>query len=125
MPVKEYHPAWWVRWIGRPLVRGGLGLLFHILAPIKISGKKNIPRKPYIVAINHVSLYDPPFVGVFWPEQLEAMGAVDIWNKPGQNILAVLWGRETSHFSWQYQRTQKACQMQQLKQIPSRTFLSG
>ena len=92
MSVKEYHPAWWVRWIGRPLVRGGLGLVFHALAPIKITGKKNIPRKPYIVAINHVSLFDPPFVGVFWPEQLEAMGAVDIWSKPGQNILARMWG---------------------------------
>lgn len=93
MPVENYRPAWWVRYFGRPLMRTGLGLLFRLLAPVKITGKKNVPRgKPYIVAINHVSLFDPPFAGVFWPEQIEAMGASDIWNKPGQNILAILWG---------------------------------
>ena len=91
--VKKYRVAWWRRWIGRPMVRLLLGALFHILAPIKITGKKNIPfGSPYIVAINHVSLFDPPFTGVFWPEQLEAMGAVDIWSRPGQNILARVWG---------------------------------
>ncbi len=91
--VAQYHVAWWVRWIGRPLVRLVLGGIFRILAPIKIIGKENVPvGKPYLVAINHVSLFDPPFVGAFWPEQVEAMGAVDIWSKPGQNILARMWG---------------------------------
>ena len=60
---------------------------------MKITGKRNVPLgKPYIVAINHVSLYEAPFIGVFWPEQLEVMGAVDVWSRPGQNILARLWG---------------------------------
>ena len=49
-------------------------------------------RTPYIVAINHVSLFEAPFVGVFWPEQLEALGASDVWDRPGQNILARMWG---------------------------------
>ena len=94
MPVKvEYRLAWWRRWITRPLLRLLLGMVFRILAPVKITGRKNVPRgRPYIVAINHVSLFDPPFIGVFWPEQLEAMGAVDIWSRPGQNILARMWG---------------------------------
>jgi 1-acyl-sn-glycerol-3-phosphate acyltransferase len=70
-----------------------LGLLFHILARVKVTGKGNVPLgKPYIVAINHVSLFDPPIAGVFWPEQLEAMGAVDVWSRPGQGILARMWG---------------------------------
>jgi 1-acyl-sn-glycerol-3-phosphate acyltransferase len=91
--VAQYHVAWWVRWIGRPLVRLVLGGIFRILAPIKIIGKENVPLgKPYLIAINHVSLFDPPFAGAFWPEQVEAMGAVDIWSKPGQNILARMWG---------------------------------
>lgn len=91
--VAQYRVAWWVRWIGRPLVRVVLGGIFRILAPIKIMGRENVPvGKPYLVAINHVSLFDPPFVGAFWPEQVEAMGAVDIWSKPGQNILARMWG---------------------------------
>ena len=93
MPVKKYQPAWWVRWLGRPFIRVILGLLFHILAQVKVTGKENVPLgKPYIVAINHVSLFDPPIAGVFWPEQLEAMGAVDVWSRPGQGILARMWG---------------------------------
>jgi 1-acyl-sn-glycerol-3-phosphate acyltransferase len=93
MPVSEYRLAWWRRWLARPLIRLALRLLFHILAPVKITGKKNVPlRRPYITAINHVSLFDPPFAGVFWPEQLEAIGASDVWDRPGQNILARMWG---------------------------------
>ncbi len=89
----DYRVAWWRRWISRPLIRGGLRAIFRLLAPVTITGRENVPRRQaYLVAINHVSLFDPPFVGVFWPEQLEAMGAVDIWSKPGQNILARLWG---------------------------------
>ena len=93
MPVEQYHLAWWRHWLARPLIRGALRLLFHILAPVKITGKKNVPlHTPYIVAINHVSLFEAPFVGVFWPEQLEALGASDVWDRPGQNILARMWG---------------------------------
>ena len=70
-----------------------LRILFHILGPVKITGRENVPfGKPYILAINHVSVFDPPFTGVFWPEQVEAMGAAEVWGKPGQNILARLWG---------------------------------
>ena len=93
MPVMGYRLAWWRRWLARPFVRVALRAVFRILAPVKITGKGNVPLgKPYIVAINHVSLFDPPFVGVFWPEQLEAMGAAEVWDKPGQNIIARLWG---------------------------------
>jgi 1-acyl-sn-glycerol-3-phosphate acyltransferase len=98
MPVEQYRLAWWRRWITRPLIRGVLGLLFRVLAPIKITGKENVPyHTPYIAAINHVSLYEAPFVGVFWPEQLEALGASDVWDRPGQNILARMWGGVPVH----------------------------
>jgi 1-acyl-sn-glycerol-3-phosphate acyltransferase len=77
------------RLVLRPLFRG----LFHILSPVKISGLENVPRRqPYIVAVNHVSLYDPPFAVAFWPETLEVMGAIDVWEKPGQNVLVRLYG---------------------------------
>jgi 1-acyl-sn-glycerol-3-phosphate acyltransferase len=93
MPLERYHLAWWRRWLARPLIRLLLRTLFHALAPIKITGKKNVPRgKAYVAAINHVSLFEAPFVGVFWPEQLEALGASDVWDRPGQNILARMWG---------------------------------
>ncbi len=93
MQVKEYHLAWWRRWLARPIIRVLLRTVFHILAPVKVTGKKNVPFKtPYIVAINHVSLFEAPFVGVFWPEQIEALGASDVWDRPGQKYLAQLWG---------------------------------
>ena len=93
MPVEGYRLAWWRHWLARPFLRFLLRLIFRILAPVKITGRKNVPRgKAYIAAINHVSLFEAPFVGVFWPEQLEALGASDVWERPGQNILARMWG---------------------------------
>jgi 1-acyl-sn-glycerol-3-phosphate acyltransferase len=93
MPVTEYRLAWWRRWLSRPVIRIALRSLFHILSPVRITGRKNVPLgKPYLVAINHVSLFEAPFIGAFWQEQLEVMGAVDVWSRPGQNILARLWG---------------------------------
>jgi 1-acyl-sn-glycerol-3-phosphate acyltransferase len=93
MPVVNYCLVWWRRWLARPLVRAVLRLLFYIIAPVKITGENNIPlHKPYIAVINHVSLFEAPFIGAFWPEQLEVIGASDIWDRPGQNILARLWG---------------------------------
>ncbi len=93
MPVKNYRPAWWRRWLARPFIRLVFGLILRILSPIRILGRRNVPRgKPYIVAMNHVSLFEAPFVAAFWPEQLEVMGAVDVWSRPGQNILARMWG---------------------------------
>ncbi len=88
MPVKEYRPAWWRVWLARPFLRVVLRTVFRVLAPVKITGQENVPKgKPYIVAINHVSLFDPPFAGVFFPKAVEAMGAVEVWDRPGQKFL--------------------------------------
>ena len=93
MQVEAYHLAWWRRWLARPFIRLLLQLIFRLLARVKVTGKKNLPlRTPYIVAINHVSLFEAPFVGGFWPEQVEALGASDVWDRPGQKYLARMWG---------------------------------
>jgi 1-acyl-sn-glycerol-3-phosphate acyltransferase len=93
MPVVEYHLAWWRRWLSRPFMRGALRLLFSILSTVKVTGRKNVPlRTAYIAAINHISLFEAPLMAAFWPEQMEAIGASDIWDRPGQNILARMWG---------------------------------
>lgn len=77
----------------RPVMRPPFRLLFRILSPITITGRQNVPKKgPYITAINHVSLYEAPFIVAFWPTPMEILGAVEIWSKPGQNILARLYG---------------------------------
>jgi 1-acyl-sn-glycerol-3-phosphate acyltransferase len=77
------------RFFMKPLFRG----IFHILARIRIFGKENIPYgKPYVVAMNHVSIFDPPLVAAFWPEQLEIIGAADVFDKPGQGLLLKAYG---------------------------------
>jgi 1-acyl-sn-glycerol-3-phosphate acyltransferase len=77
----------------RPFLRILFRGIFHTLARIAITGAENIPLgKPYVVAMNHVSIYDPPFVAAFWPEPLEIIGAIDVFSKPGQGELLRLYG---------------------------------
>src|SRR5687768_12560864 len=77
----------------RPFLRVVFRGIFHSLARITITGSENVPRgKPYMVAMNHVSIYDPPFVAAFWPEPLEIIGAIDVFSKPGQGQLLRLYG---------------------------------
>ncbi|MCX8061623.1 MAG: 1-acyl-sn-glycerol-3-phosphate acyltransferase [Anaerolineales bacterium] len=76
------------RKILRPIFRG----LFRLLSSIRIQGLENVPKDgAYLVAINHISLFEAPFVVAFWPTELEAMGAVEVWKRKGQNILARLY----------------------------------
>lgn len=73
----------------RPVFRG----LYHLLSRVRISGWENIPaRGPYLIVFNHVSIFDGPLVLAFWPVIPEAAGAVDIWDRPVQNVLVRLYG---------------------------------
>lgn len=96
MEIKEAKPQYRIpghvilfRWCFRPIFRG----IFHVLSNVIITGKYNVPKKgAYIIAINHISIIEPPLVLAFWPIAPEAVGAVDIWAKPGQSTLARLYG---------------------------------
>src|SRR5512147_102814 len=37
-------------------------------------------------------VFDTPFVGAFWPEQLEIIGAIDVFSKPGQGLVLKMYG---------------------------------
>jgi len=79
--------------LSRPITKSVFRFIFHVLARVKILGKENIPYgKPYVVAMNHVSIFDPPLVAAFWPEQLEIIGAADVFDKPGQGQILKLYG---------------------------------
>ena len=79
--------------LARAVLRPAFRLLFHILSPVTIAGRENVPKKgAYLIALNHVSSYDPPFIVAFWPTAPEAAGAVEIWERPGQSILARMFG---------------------------------
>lgn len=78
-----------LRFLMRPVFRA----IFYILCPVRIQGKENIPKNgAYLVVINHISTYEPPFLLAFWPTPLEGAGAVEIWERPGQNVLVRLYG---------------------------------
>lgn len=77
----------------RPFLKTLFRGIFRGLARVQITGKENIPYgKPYIAAMNHVSIFDPPFAAAFWPEGLEIIGAIDVFGKPGQGQLLKLYG---------------------------------
>ena len=64
-----------------------------MLGRVEITGREHVPGNgSYIVAINHVSLYEPPFIAAFWHEPLETLGAAEVWQKKGQRTLARLYG---------------------------------
>lgn len=77
----------------RPFLKTLFRGIFHALVRVKISGTENIPYgKAYVAAMNHVSIFDPPFAATFWPEELEIIGAIDVFGKPGQGQLLRLYG---------------------------------
>ena len=77
----------------RPAIKTIFRLIFHLLGRVKIVGKENIPYgKPYVVAVNHISIFDPPFIASFWPEVLEIIGASEVFEKPGQGQVVKLYG---------------------------------
>lgn len=84
--------------VSRPILKAIFRGLFHVLGRVKISGCENIPfGQPYVAAINHVSIFDPPFAASFWPEVLEIIGAADVFAKPGQGQLLRLYGVKPVH----------------------------
>lgn len=97
MSDKEYRASFGLhlrRWILKTVVR----FLFNILGRVKVTGLENIPRATsYVVAVNHISIYDPPLALAFWPETLEAIGAVDVFDKPIQGQLLKLYGTIPVH----------------------------
>lgn len=73
----------------RPVFRG----IFRLLTRVRIDGRENIPASgSYLITINHVSLFEAPFVLAFWPVAPEGVGASDLWERPGQSLLVRLYG---------------------------------
>ncbi len=97
MSSKDYHVPLGLR-LRRPIAKTAIRWLFKIIAHIRATGLENIPRgRPYVVAINHVSIFDPPLVLCLWPEMLEAVGAVNVFDKPIQGDLLRIYGAIPVH----------------------------
>ncbi|MDO8752782.1 MAG: lysophospholipid acyltransferase family protein [Anaerolineales bacterium] len=90
--MKPYHVPFHIQ-INRGFLRPAIRTLFHILGHVKVFGRENIPfGKPYVIAMNHISIFDPPLVVTFWPEQPEVIGAADVFEKKGQGPLLSMYG---------------------------------
>ena len=90
--MKPYHVPFHIQ-VNRSFLRPAIRTLFHILGRVKIFGRENIPfGKPYVIAMNHISIFDPPLVVTFWPEQPEVIGAADVFEKKGQGPLLSMYG---------------------------------
>lgn len=94
---KPYHVSAGVR-AARPVLRWLLWLAARLLMRVTILGLENVPvGQAYLVATNHISLFDPPLAAGLWPETLEVMGASDIWHRPWQNLVARWYGAIKVH----------------------------
>jgi 1-acyl-sn-glycerol-3-phosphate acyltransferase len=88
----SYHVPLRLR-ISRPILKAVFRGIFRAMGRVRITGREHIPyRMRYIVAMNHVSIFDPPLIGAFWPEQLEIIGASDVFEKPGQGQILKAYG---------------------------------
>jgi 1-acyl-sn-glycerol-3-phosphate acyltransferase len=68
-------------------------LVFRTVYQVRIKGTENIPAEGgYLIAHNHVSIVDPAFILAFWPISAQSIGAVELWRRPGQNLLVRLYG---------------------------------
>ena len=92
MQLKSYRVPFHIQ-VNRIFLRFGIRALFNILGHVKVVGRENIPLgKPYVIAMNHISIFDPPLVVCFWPEQPEVIGAAHVFEKKGEGTILSLYG---------------------------------
>lgn len=73
-------------------VRGLISCLMHIFFRIKIEGKENVPQnEALVICANHISLLDPPILGVCMPLRLRFMAKEELFrNKLFGGLLRAL-----------------------------------
>jgi 1-acyl-sn-glycerol-3-phosphate acyltransferase len=66
----------------RVLLAPPIALLFRLMFHVRIIGRENVPAKgAYIIAFNHVSLFEPPLLLAFWPTFPEAVAGADVFER--------------------------------------------
>ncbi len=89
---EDFKPAVHTR-VFRRILQPIFRLVFHTIAHVEVRGRENIPaRGGYVIVFNHVSKFDPPLLVAHWPKPPEVLGAVEVWDRPGEGQLARLWG---------------------------------
>ena len=68
-------------------------VLYRSLCRVHIIGRQNIPlHGPYMIAFNHLSYFDPPFVAAFWPKTPEIIAAAYLWKKAAVGVIMRMYG---------------------------------
>lgn len=92
MQVNDYRVPFLTK-LNRLWLRFGIRSIFQIFGQVKVRGLDNVPLgTPYVIAMNHISIFDPPFVVCFWPEQPEIIGAADVFKKKGEGPILSMYG---------------------------------
>ncbi len=82
-----------VRAAARGLVRGVGRLAYWLLVRPEVYGLENVPpRGPYLIAFNHSSIFDPPFLITHWPAAPEVLAEADLWQEKGRKMWVRLYG---------------------------------
>ena len=78
--------------ISRRFMRLFFRTLFHSLGKVEVSGLENVPdHNRYVIVFNHVSLVEVPFIAAFWPTIIEIIGALAVWTRGYQGLIAKMW----------------------------------
>jgi 1-acyl-sn-glycerol-3-phosphate acyltransferase len=92
MQLNDYRIPLLTR-LNRLWLRFGIRSVFQLFGRVKVVGLNNVPLgTPYVIAMNHISIFDPPFVVCFWPEQPEVIGAADVFRKKGEGPILSMYG---------------------------------
>ncbi len=61
-------------------LKGILPIMFRIIYRAEVHGQENVPKEGgAIIAANHISLWDPPFVGAFCPRRVSFMAKKELF----------------------------------------------
>ena len=90
--VEAFSPTF-TQIVSRELIRKSGRFLYNRFSHPEIIGTENIPNEgPYLITINHVSVFDPPFVIPFWPTAPTPLGAIELWTERGKALLTRMYG---------------------------------
>ena len=79
--------------VSRRFMRLFFRTLFHVLGKVELSGMENIPdHNRYVIVYNHVSIVEVPFIAAFWPGVIEIIGALAVWERGYQGLIAKMYG---------------------------------
>jgi 1-acyl-sn-glycerol-3-phosphate acyltransferase len=90
--MKLHHIPFHIK-LNRMLMLPAFRVIYRMLGRVKVTGQENVPLgKAYLIAMNHISIFDPPLVVSFWPEAPEVIGAADVFEKKGQGQILSMYG---------------------------------